>query len=219
MTPACRPGASLIGVLGGTFDPVHFGHLRAALDCQQALGLAQVRFVPLNVAVHRAQPVASSALRLAMLEAAIGGQPGFVTDDRELGRSGGSYTYETLRALRNDLGVDQPLCLLLGADAYQGFLDWYRPLDILDAAHLVVMRRPGHDPVAGPSLRALYLERACDDPSALARAPGGRILFQDVTQVEISSTQIRALIARGLSPRYLLPESVLELIRREGLYA
>jgi nicotinate-nucleotide adenylyltransferase len=218
MTLGPRPDAGPIGVLGGTFDPVHFGHLRAALDCLQALRLAQVRLVPLKVAVHRAQPAAPPALRLAMLEAAIKGQPGLVTDARELGRSGGSYTYETLRSLRDDCGADRPLCLLLGADAYRGFLDWHRPLDILDVAHLVVMRRPGHDPVAGPSLRALYLERACTDPAELARSTGGRILFQEVTQLEIASTHIRALIARGLSPRYLLPEPVLELIRREGLY-
>ncbi|MBK1723332.1 nicotinate-nucleotide adenylyltransferase [Thiocystis violacea] len=208
----------MIGVFGGTFDPVHFGHLRPALDALQGLGLEQVRFIPLNVAVHRPQPLAPADLRLAMLQAAIEAQPGFVVDARELARTGGSYTYDTLVSLRGDFGAQRPLCLLVGADAYGGFLDWHRPLAILELVHLVVMRRPGHDPVAGPALRNLYLERGCDCVTKLARSPGGRILFHDVTQMEISSTQVRRLVEQGCSPRYLLPDAVLELIAREGLY-
>ncbi|MBK1718044.1 nicotinate-nucleotide adenylyltransferase [Thiocystis violacea] len=208
----------MIGLLGGTFDPIHFGHLRPALDCLQGLGLDHVRFIPLNVAVHRPRPMASSALRLAMLEAAVADQPGFVVDRRELNRGGGSYTFDTLTSLRSEFGVDRPFCLLIGGDAFAGFLDWYRPLEILELAHIVVMRRPGHDPVASPELRQLYLEHACDDPGSLARRPGGRILFQSVTQMDISATRIRELARLGLSPRYLLPEAVLGMIEREGLY-
>ena len=208
----------MIGILGGTFDPIHFGHLRPALDCLQGLGLAEVRFIPLNVAVHRPQPQASAKLRLRMLEAAILGQPGFVVDTRELARPGGSFSYDTLVSLRVELGSRVPLCLLVGADAFAGFLAWHRPLGILELAHLVVMRRPGHGSVADPFLRNLYLEHGSDDPSSLAAEPGGRILYQDVTQVAISSTRIRQLIARGLSSRYLLPDGVLALIERERLY-
>lgn len=208
----------MIGIFGGTFDPIHFGHLRPALDSLQGLGLDEVRFVPLNVAVHRPQPLAPPHVRLAMLQAAIAGQPGFVADARELGRAGGSYTYDTLVSLREELGPSPSLYLLIGADAYRGFLDWHRPLEILDLAHLVVMRRPGHDPVAGPSLRRLHEERACDRASELAAVPAGRVLFHDVTQVEISSTQVRDLVSRGWSPRYLLPDAVLDLIVRERLY-
>ena len=208
----------MIGVLGGTFDPVHFGHLRPALDCLQGLGLDEVRFIPLNVAVHRPQPLAAAAMRLTMLEAALGGQPDFVLDRRELERPGGSFSYDTLVSLRAEVGVDEPLYLLVGADAFAGFLSWYRPLEILELAHLVVMRRPGHGSVADPFLRNFYLEYGCDEPASLAERPGGRILYQDVTQVSISSTRIRQLIARGLSPRYLLPEAVLAIIKREGLY-
>ncbi|AFL72998.1 nicotinate-nucleotide adenylyltransferase [Thiocystis violascens] len=208
----------MIGILGGTFDPIHFGHLRPALDCLQGLGLAEVRFIPLNVAVHRPQPQAAGALRLRMLEAAIAGQPGFVADARELERSGGSFSYDTLVSLRAELGPRVPLCLLVGADAFAGFQSWYRPLGILELAHLVVMRRPGHGSVADPFLRNLYLEHGGDDPASLAAEPGGRILYQDVTQVAISSTRIRQLVARGLSSRYLLPDGVLALIEREGLY-
>ncbi len=210
----------MIGVFGGTFDPIHFGHLRPALDCFQALRLQELRLVPLNVAVHRPQPLASAGLRLAMLEAAIAGQPGFVSDPLELMRPGGSYSHDTLVSLRARVGNSPPLCLLVGGDAFTGFLDWYRPAEILELAHLVVMRRPGSASTAGldPGLLRLYGERGCDGPDALAASPAGRILMQDVTQIDISSTRVRQLIRRGLSPRYLLPDDVLAIIEREGLY-
>ncbi len=117
----------MIGILGGTFDPIHFGHLRPALDCLQGLGLAEVRFIPLNVAVHRPQPLAAPAMRLAMLEAAVRGQPGFVVDTRELERPGGSFSYDTLVSVRAEVGAEIPLCLLVGGDAFAGFLSWHRP--------------------------------------------------------------------------------------------
>lgn len=208
----------MIGIFGGTFDPIHVGHLRPALDCLQLLGLTEVRFIPLNVAVHRAPPEAAPEQRLAMLEAAIADQPGFVADARELARPGASYSYETLLSLRAELGPARPLCLLIGADAFAGFPRWHRPLDILGLAHLVVMQRPGHVAVPDPATRALYQERGCDAPAELAGAPGGRILFQSVTQMDVSSSLVRQLIAAGHSPRYLLPESVIAIVERERLY-
>jgi nicotinate-nucleotide adenylyltransferase len=208
----------MIGILGGTFDPIHFGHLRPALDCLQGLGLDEVRFIPLNIAVHRPQPLASATQRLRMLELAVADQPGFVVDRRELERSGRSFSHDTLLSLRAERGAEVPLCLLVGADAFAGFLAWHKPLEILELAHLVVMCRPGHGPVADPLLRKLFLEHGCDETASLVNAPGGRILYQEVTQVAISSTGIRQLIARGLSPRYLLPDAVLALIERECIY-
>ncbi len=208
----------MIGVLGGTFDPIHFGHLRAALDCLQGLGLDQIRFVPLKRPVHRPHPATGALLRLEMLRAAIAGQEGFVADAREIERSGDSYTYDTLASLREEIGERVPLCLLIGDDAFAGFLDWHRPLDILGLAHLVVMRRPGHDSGAGEAIGALVSARACDRREDLAGAPAGRILFHDVTQLEISSTRLRSLIAGGRSPRYLVPDGVLAVIERERLY-
>jgi nicotinate-nucleotide adenylyltransferase len=208
----------MIGILGGTFDPIHLGHLRPALDCLQGLGLDGVRFVPLNVAVHRPQPQAPAALRLAMLKAAIADQPGFTADTRELERPGGSFSFDTLTSLRAELGACLPICLLVGGDAFRGFLDWYRPRKILDLAHLVVMRRPGSSGPLDPALQALCAERACATPEALRQAPAGRILMQDVTQVDISSSRVRDLIARALSPRYLVPDQVLRIIEDAGLY-
>jgi len=208
----------MIGVLGGTFDPIHFGHLRPALDCLQSLGLDEVRFIPLKVAVHRAQPKASAEARLAMVEAGIAAASGLVADGRELGRGGASYSYDTLCSVRREIGPTTPICLLIGADAFNGFLSWHRPADILSLAHLVVMQRPGAPEPEDPLLREWVAERGCSDVAALRRLPGGRILHKRVTQLGISSSQIRALIAAGHSARYLLPDPVLELIEREGLY-
>jgi nicotinate-nucleotide adenylyltransferase len=209
----------MIGVFGGSFDPIHFGHLRPALDVLQALDLQQVRFIPLNVAVHRAQPAASGSQRLAMVQAAIQGQPGFVADERELLRESPSYSYETLVALRGDLGPRLPICLLTGADAFRDFASWHRPEGILSLAHLVVMQRPGaRGEIADPRLGAWVAERGVEHPEHLRGVPGGRIFFQDVTQLDISATGIRALMGKGLSPRFLLPDTVLGIIEREGLY-
>jgi nicotinate-nucleotide adenylyltransferase len=212
----------MIGVFGGTFDPIHFGHLRPVLDCLQALALDQVRFVPLRVAVHRPQPLATAEQRFAMVEAAIAGQPGLLADPRELKREGGSFSFDTLMSLRAELGCERPLCLLVGGDAFAGFLSWYRPMEILGLAHLVVMGRPGLPALPGTGasreLKGLLDERGCDGREALCAAPGGRILCQPVTALDISSTRIRGLIGQGLSPRYLLPDPVLGQIEEAGLY-
>jgi nicotinate-nucleotide adenylyltransferase len=207
----------MIGLLGGTFDPIHFGHLRPALELLQLLELEELHLVPLAVAVHRGAPAASPALRLAMAEAAVAGQPGLRVDGREVRRAGPSYTVDTLRELRRE-APGPSLCLCIGADAFNDFLAWRRPLDILDLAHLVVMQRPDTPPPATPALVRLLAERQVADVQALRRQPAGGILFQPVTQLQISATAIRALVAAGRSPRYLLPESVLAIIQREGLY-
>jgi len=208
----------MIGVFGGTFDPIHFGHLRPALDVVQSLGLAELRLLPLKVAVHRPQPLASAALRLQMTRLAVNGQPGFVVDDRELTRDGPSYTVDTLASLRDEVGADAPLCLLIGGDAFAGFLDWHRPRAILGLAHLVVMQRPGAPTVRDQALRDEIDRRRVDDPGALRQAPAGRIYFQTVTQLDISSTRIRRMFAAGRSPRFLLPDAVLDLLDREQCY-
>jgi nicotinate-nucleotide adenylyltransferase len=177
-----------------------------------------VRLIPLKVAVHRPQPRAGAAARLAMVQAAIAEAPGLVADGRELARDGASYSFDTLRSVRREVGPDEPLCLLIGADAFNGFLSWYRPADILSLAHLVVMQRPGSAQPDDPELCDWLAELGCDDAAELRRLPGGRILHKRVTQLGISSSHIRALIAEGHSPRYLLPDAVLEIIEREGLY-
>ena len=207
----------MIGILGGTFDPIHFGHLRTALDVMQEVGLEQVRFIPLHGAVHRHQPETPAALRMRMVEAAIAGQPGFVADDRELRRAGDSYTVDTLDSLRRDF-PREPLCLLLGMDAFDGFADWRRPEEILRLAHLLVMYRPGSSIPSDPRARAFLEAHRCEEVAALRRQAGGLIQLRPVTRLEISSTRIRSLVAAGESPRYLLPDAVLALLEQSRLY-
>ena len=207
----------MIGILGGTFDPVHFGHLRTALDVMQGVGLAQIRFIPLHGAVHRDQPETPSSLRLQMVQAAIEDQSGFVADDRELKRQGDSYSVDTLASLQGDFPGER-LCLLMGMDAFNGFLGWRQPEKILSLSHLIVMQRPGEAVSLEPELASLLAARQCQRPADLKAQKSGRILIHQVTQLEISSTRIRSMIAAGESPRYLLPAPVLELIRENRLY-
>jgi nicotinate-nucleotide adenylyltransferase len=208
----------MIGIFGGTFDPIHNAHLRVALDVVEALKLDEMRFLPLEHAVHRAQPLAGSDDRLAMLEAAIADEPRFRSDDRELRRGGLSYTLETLKSLREELGDDTPLCLLVGSDAFNHFLSWHEPEQVADLAHLVVMERPGYELPSDPALQIMVEQRASDLAADLRNAPGGRIWFQPVTQLDISATDIRSRIAHGRSPRYLVPDPVATLIAERGLY-
>jgi nicotinate-nucleotide adenylyltransferase len=153
-----------------------------------------------------------------MLRSAVSGQPGFVVDEREIRRPGGSYTYDTLRSLRAELGAELPVCLLLGSDAFADFLSWHCPDGIVDLAHLVVMRRPYEGGALRGPLRAFSEPRLCTDAAELAEVSHGRILFRSVTRLEISATMVRDLVSRGLSPRYLLPNAVIDIIERENLY-
>jgi nicotinate-nucleotide adenylyltransferase len=201
----------MIGILGGTFDPVHNGHLRTALDVQQGLGLDELRLIPLRDPPHREQPLCSTAQRLEMLQAAVANEPNLSIDERELNRSGKSYSLLTLQSLREELG-DVPICLVIGQDAFQEFPTWHKPDEIFRLAHLVVMQRPGE------KQGDLYPDRLTDDASELQQRSSGKIYQHQVTQLEISSTGIREMIRKGRSPRYLVPESVLEIIERDGLY-
>jgi nicotinate-nucleotide adenylyltransferase len=207
----------MIGVFGGTFDPIHFGHLRTALDVLQAVGLDEVRFIPLHGAVHRDQPETPAAFRLEMVRLATRQQAGFVVDDREIVRAGDSYTVDTLTSLRREQ-PDRSLCLLLGMDAFNGFLDWYLPGQILRLAHLVVMQRPGEEGPKDREVKALLDEHRASTPAQLWAKDCGLILQQPVTQLEISASKIRSLIAQGRTPRFLLPEAVLQLIENNHLY-
>jgi nicotinate-nucleotide adenylyltransferase len=207
----------MIGILGGTFDPIHFGHLRTALDVMQGIGLRQVRFIPLHRAVHRDQPETPAELRLQMVQVAISGQSGFVADDRELRRAGDSYSVDTLTSLRREF-PQESLCLMMGMDAFNGFADWRRPAEILRLAHLVVMHRPGAPDPEDPRVQALLQAHRCDAVGSLQRQSAGLIHLQPVTQLEISATDIRAAVKAGESPRYLVPDGVLALIEENRLY-
>lgn len=207
-----------IGIFGGTFDPVHVGHLRTAHELRTGLGLAEVRFVPCRLPPHRPPAVAPEALRLRMLEAALAGLPGFRVDDRELRRPGLSYMVDTLGTLRQEVG-ERPLCLLLGLDAFRGLPTWHRWRDIAALAHIVVARRPGPAQPLDGEVGELCAARGTGSPADLAAAPAGRVLLTEVTQLDISSSAIRALVGAGGDPRFLVPDAVLELIEKTHIYA
>lgn len=210
----------MIGVFGGTFDPVHFGHLRPALDVKQALGLTEMRMIPAFQPPHRELPEANPGQRLTMLRAAVGGEPDLQVDNREMKREGESFMVDTLISLRDEFGA-KPLCLVLGADAFLQLDSWHRWRDILELAHIVVTHRPGWQldmNEANPELQELWRERQVTDSGQLAASPAGNIILQAVTPLEISATQIRASVAAGKNPRFLLPDSVWNLIRSQNLY-
>jgi nicotinate-nucleotide adenylyltransferase len=208
----------MIGVYGGTFDPVHHGHLRTALEVKEAVGLDEVRFVPSRIPPHRGTPGAAPERRLALLRAALDeAEPGFRLDTRELDRPGPSYTVDTLASIRAEIG-SQPLCLIVGLDAFLGLHRWHRWRELPGLAHILVMRRPGSAPAFADELTALLAARATPDARALRTQPQGAVHFVEVSQLDISATRIRAALAAGLSARYLLPDPVLRTILSLGLY-
>jgi len=206
-----------IGIFGGTFDPIHFGHLRTAFELLHFLRLQEMRFVPAGEPPHRDQPHADAALRLRLVEAAIDDQPGFVVDDREVRRGGPSYTVRTLSELRSEF-PRRPLCLAIGMDAFLGLPQWHRWREILELAHVVVAHRPGWGAPGDGALGELLRQRGTTRVADLHDALAGRILVQPVTQLEISATELRNLLAAGLDPRYLVPDAVRSLIRETGSY-
>ncbi|MDE2249871.1 MAG: nicotinate-nucleotide adenylyltransferase [Gammaproteobacteria bacterium] len=207
-----------IGLFGGTFDPIHYGHLRTAFELWQLLGLEQVRFLPTGNPPHRESSLAPAQLRLQMVRAAIAGQPSFVADDREMRRSGMSYTVDTLLDLRREY-PDRSLCLLLGMDAFLGVPHWHRWREIFDLAHVVVAHRPGWKaPITGP-LGEVMVDRGTGSIRELHARTAGRIFVHAVTQLEIASTDLRALIQSNRDLRYLVPEAVRDLIVSSGCYA
>ena len=209
----------MIGIYGGTFDPIHYGHLRPALDVYQTLPFSEIRFVPCGQPPHRDAPLTDAAHRLAMLRIALASQPNFKVDDRELHRKGPSYMVDTLKELRTEYGK-RPLCLIIGFDAFLGLESWHQWQAIPELAHLVVTHRPGwrqSEIGARPVLKKLVDDRQTSGES-LAQHPGGGIVFVPVTQLDISSTRIRELVAAGKDAHYLLPDNVYELIKQENLY-
>ena len=195
----------MIGILGGTFDPVHFGHLRPALEVMQSLGLEQVRFLPNRIPPHRETPWLNVENRLELLKVAIGDQPGFELDERELQREGRSYMVDTLESLRTDF-PSHPICLILGMDAFLGIKQWHQWQRIPELCHLVVTTRPGFE-MSGDFIQQLPATLVTK-ASGLFEVAAGRILLQSVTQLDISASQIRATLAKGQSVRYLLPDEV-----------
>jgi len=213
-----------IGIFGGTFDPVHFGHLRLAEEACERLGLGGVIWSPAGLTRHRSQPQTEARHRLAMVELAIEGNDDFRLDKFEAESDEPSYTVNLLEHLRNEY-EDTPLVLLLGADAFLGLPTWHRWEELFELAHIAIFTRPGHElsiDAMSPLLGKQFSKRAAVDPARLGAdvddKDAGVIVPSLLTPLDISATAIREQLAHGGSPRYLLPEAVLDYIQTHNLY-
>lgn len=215
--------AAVIGLLGGTFDPIHYGHLRLAEELAEVLQIEQVRFIPAGNPPHRGHPRAAAPHRLEMTRRAVAGNRRFELDDREVRRAAPSYSVETLAALRAELPPATPLVLFMGGDAFLGLTTWHEWRRLFDLAHIAVAHRPGYslasweDALPDP-LRTLLSTRRCEQAAEIAEKPAGRVLLHTITQLDISASQIRDRALRGKSLRYLLPDSVIDYINENRLY-
>ena len=207
----------MIGILGGTFDPIHYGHLRPAQEILHVFDLAEIRFIPAANPPHRRSPVATPEQRLRMAELAVAGIPGFTVDDREFRRGGLSYTVLTLESLRSEFG-ERSLCLLMGLDAFDGIETWHQWQRLPELAHFIVMTRPGWELPAGEKLPPWARDRVVRETAKLAQTSSGKIYFQAVTPQDISATRIREALARGETVKAWLPPVVLEYIRVNHVY-
>ncbi len=211
---------NVIGILGGTFDPVHLGHVALAEAALRGLPLGEVLWLPSGSPGHRAPPVASARDRLAMLRLATAGNPRYRIDDVELGLSEPTYTVHSLTRLRAQLGNGQPLALLLGSDSFLSLPTWLRWRELFDLAHIAVASRPDYLPSDGgpaPELSAEIARRSAR-PEQLAASAAGRIVRFDMPPVAISSSAIRAQLAAVQDTRHLLPAAVLAYIQAQHLY-
>ena len=207
----------VIGVFGGTFDPVHFGHLRTAYELSDQLRLTRTLMILSRSPPHRPAPVATVQQRWRMLELALAADDRLEADARELDRDGPSYMVDTLASLREDVG-DIPLCLLLGADAFSDLAKWDRWRQLFEFANIAVAGRPGHSAEIGGRLAGALAGRVVTTPAALRDHVAGKVIQLELTQLEISSTQIRRQVSQGLTPRYLMPEAVVSFLDTQAIY-
>lgn len=206
-----------IGVLGGTFDPVHNGHLRLAMELTTALDMAHVRLVPCARPPHRGAPTASPGQRAKWIRVAVGDEPLLRLDDRELLRDGPSYTVDTLASMREDM-PNTPLCLIMGRDVFAKLPQWHEWERIFDNAHIVLIDRPDIDVTLEAAAAKALAQREPASADALHNNLAGHIHTHAPPPLAISASYIRELLARGESPRYLLPTAVLHDIMDAGLY-
>ena len=206
----------MIGIRGGTFDPVHFAHLRATQEVACELSLERVHLIPGNIPPHRNQPLASPEQRLEMLTLAIGNNDQFIADDRELKRQGESFTVDTLKSFREELGPEKPLSLIIGMDAFLSFTQWHDWQTIITLAHLVVTSRP--DYTAQP-LQGWAQSMHTENKLKLSQRSSGYLYFIETTALSISATDIRAQRHEGRSIRYLVPHAVHDYIQQHNLYS
>jgi nicotinate-nucleotide adenylyltransferase len=207
-----------IGILGGTFDPIHNGHLKLATRVFQRCDLSEIRLIPVHTPSHRQIPFASIEQRLHMLQLAIENYDGLIIDEREIQRGEISYTVDTLGSLREDIGQD-PLCLIMGADAFQTISSWHKWSSIIDHAHIIVAGRPGTEKqVTLLQISELFDNMLTTTSMDLHKGAAGKIFYADIEEIDISSSRVRELIGSQKQVFELVPESVLTYIMKEDLY-
>jgi nicotinate-nucleotide adenylyltransferase len=204
----------MIGIYGGTFNPIHYGHLRTAIEVREIFGLDELRLLPCAQPAHREIPEVSSEQRLQMLQLAIAGTPELQIDTRELERTGTSYMIDTLAAIRAEV-VQEPVILFVGMDAFNGLTNWHKWQELFNYAHIVVMTRPNF---VAEKLPDFMSNKQVSDRQSLKSCPSGKIYFQQVTQLDISASFIRKVFAANNNPGFLLPESVINYIQTHRLY-
>ncbi len=215
---------SLVGIYGGTFDPIHYGHLRVAEELIEAVDLQSLRFIPAGLPRLRGKPNTSSFHRTAMLRAAIQNNPKFILDTRETIRPGESHSVVSLRELRDETERNLALCFIMGADAFIRFSEWYAWQEIFKLCHLIVVDRPGYlstinNNTLPKALNKEFKQRQEFCIKSLKESSHGRIFIAPTTLLDISATTIRQNLLTGKSTRYLLPDTVLEYIRTNQLYS
>jgi nicotinate-nucleotide adenylyltransferase len=204
----------MIGVFGGTFDPIHYGHLRSALEVMEVFNLQEIRFIPSANPPHRQAPIASATERYQMLQLGLQNRTGFICDNREMQREGRSFMVDTLKSLNKDF-PGQNLFLFIGCDAFNTITSWSRWQQLFLFAHLVVMTRPGF---IRQELDYFLQSRYVDSLEEIAETKAGKLYFQPVTQLDISATAIRSLLAMNKSPEFLIPDPVIDYIKQNHIY-
>ena len=216
-----QPGKNLVGILGGTFNPIHFGHLRMAQELAEVLQLNELRFIPSANPPHKSEPEVNPSFRAEMVKIAIADNHHFKFDGRELQRKGASYTIDTLISLREELGEDSVLTLLMGSDAFVFLNTWHRWDELLNYCHIVLVQRPNFNqtqPKLPEDLEALLHNHYTENVGDLTIKNTGLIHMQKITALDISSTKIRSMLKSKKSPRYLMPEMVIDYIKQHQLY-
>lgn len=210
-----------VGILGGTFNPIHFGHLRMAQELADALNLDSVRFIPAANPPHKDAPDISAEQRAAMVKLAIANNDSFVFDDRELHRAGASYTLDTLLSLRKELGEKTSITLFMGSDAFTKFDTWHRWQEIISFCHIALVQRPqlrGHEHKLSKSLETFLHNHYSENGDDLHLQAAGFVTMRQITALDISSTAIRHALQHGDSVRYLMPDNVIQYIQQQKLY-
>ena len=216
-------GAPLVGIFGGTFDPIHYGHLRIAEEIVKTVGLQKLYFVPAGMPRLRHSPVASPQHRVEIVRLAIQKNPDFVLDEREINRGGVSYSIDTVREFKQEFGEEIRLCFVLGADAFINLPEWNNWKELFNLCHFIVSTRPGYTLTLIKELLSKELREECSqrwvsNTESLRKDTSGLIFIASTTMLDISATSIRAHIAVGRSVRYLIPDIIVNYISENKLY-